>query len=112
MIATGYENYAGDTVVPMLIYSANTKRIVRIHAEKFNLNNKARSSGASLHHESSGLQNTARGGDFNSSSFLCGLGAAVACTTYSAMIFALVPPAVLVGGFVCSVAFSWLCSYS
>ncbi len=49
--------------------------------------------------------------DFNDRSFLCSLSAAVACTAFSAMLFAFIPASIAVG-LTCDAAFAYVCGYA
>ena len=99
-----YVDNDGQMVFVMVIYMPYVSLITGIWSEKISDN-------VSEEYYFYTYDGPVPAGDFNMTSFLCGLSGTVACSLFSAMLFALVPVSI-VAGMTCSAAFAYVCSYA
>lgn len=100
-----YENASSEIVMAMFVYSPNSSGIFSIWSGKI--------SGDSIEEYYKDVTDDpypVKTRDFNTESFICSLGGTIACTLYSAMLFALVPVSIA-AGLSCGAAFAYVCSY-
>lgn len=100
-----YENASSEIIMVMFVYSPNSSGIFSIWAGKI--------SGDSVEEYYKDITDDpypVKTRDFNTESFICSLGGTIACTLYSAMLFAIVP-ASIAAGLTCGAAFAYVCSY-
>lgn len=99
-----YQNPKDDMVVVCYLYETENDALQLVFAQKIDTNSKV--SEYFVKHDTTPTQWRA----FNQASFLCGLGSTIACGAYSAMLMA-IPPASVIGGLTCELAFAWVCAH-
>lgn len=98
-----YQNASGEKVAAMFIHSPNTRNMYGIYAEKIDTNNMGSEYYSLVEGDMPEIST------YDTIGFLCGLSGTVACSAYSAMLFAFVPASIIVG-LTCGAAFDWVCS--
>lgn len=113
-VMNAYENNKNEKVITLTIFSEDTNQILITYSEKLDKNfsnsvydisynkynfNQVRPYNATMYPTA----------EFDVKAFLCGMTGTVACSAFSAMLFAFVPASIAVG-MTCAAAFNYVCS--
>lgn len=102
-----YTNLKGDSILVIHIYDETTSSIKFTYAQKITFNSKV----SNYYVYRNMLTHGANFISFNGAGFICSMGGTIACSLFSAMLFAFVPASIAVG-MSCGTAFAWVCSHA